>query len=140
IDAVEAEYADGIIISIELENQGSLYDVDVVSDDTVDELDVTPDGDVSLDETESDDDDIRDAEQANVTVAEALDQDFDEQPDDDCDEIELDEDDDNLHWEVELLDNNGAAIELDISASDRLDYIASHGPAGRDYIGLSSGP
>ncbi|HIW45506.1 MAG TPA: PepSY domain-containing protein [Candidatus Yaniella excrementigallinarum] len=117
IDAVEAEYADGIIISIELENQGSLYDVDVVSDDTVDELDVTPDGDVSLDETESDDDDIRDAEQANVTVAEALDQAFDEHPDADFDEIELDEDDDNLHWEVELLDNNGAEIELEISAS-----------------------
>src|SRR5699024_5968503 len=140
IDAVEAEYADGIIISIELENQGSLYDVDVVSDDTVDELDVTPDGDVSLDETESDDDDIRDAEQANVTVAEALDQAFDERPDADFDEIELDEDDDNLHWEVELLDNNGAEIELEISASQSLDYRTFHGSAVRDYIWLSSGP
>src|SRR5699024_4965178 len=84
---------------------------------TGEELDVTPDGDVSLDETGTDDDDIRDAEQANVTVAEALDQAFDEHPDADFDEIELDEDDDNLHWEVELLDNNGAEIELEISAS-----------------------
>lgn len=117
IDAVEAEYSDGIIISIELENNGSLYDVDVVSDNAVHELDVTPDGDVTLDETESDDEDIREADQANVTVAEALDQAFDEHPDADFDEIELDEDDGNLYWEVELVDTNDEEIELEISAS-----------------------
>ena len=117
IDAVEAEYTDGIIISIELENQGSLYDVDVVSDNAVHELDVTPDGDVSLDETESDDEDIRDADQTNVTVTEALEQAFEEHPDADFDEIELDEDNDNLYWDVELLDTDGAEIELEISAS-----------------------
>lgn len=117
IDAVEAEYSNGVIVSIELENHGSVYDVDVVSDNEVHELDVTADGDISLDETESDDEDVREAEQANVTVAEALDEAFDEYPDADFDEIELDEDNGNLNWEVELIDTNGAEIELEISAS-----------------------
>src|SRR5690625_56238 len=73
IDAVESEYADGFIVSIDRDDDNDThYEVDVVVNNEVEELDVTVDGTVSVDEREQDDDDVAEAEAATVTVVEAL--------------------------------------------------------------------
>lgn len=117
IDAVEAEYSDGFIIEIDRNDDGSTYEVDVVAEDQVYELDVAADGTINVDETESDEDDIREAEEATVTVTEALDEAFNEHPDDSFDEIELDEDDGSLHWEIEFDVEDGDDVEMEVPAS-----------------------
>lgn len=117
IDAVESEYSGGFIVDIDLDDDGSMYEVDVVADNQVHQLDVTADGNITVDETDSDDDDIREAEQATVTVSEALDEAFSQHSDASFDEIQLDEDDGSLHWEIDLDDANGDDIELDVPAT-----------------------
>src|SRR5699024_3139805 len=76
IEAVEAEYSDGFIIDIDRDDNGSTYEVDVVAENQVYQLDVAADGTINVDETDSDDEDIREAEEATVTVTEALDEAF----------------------------------------------------------------
>lgn len=118
IDAVESEYGDGFIVDIDREDDGSTYEVDVVADNEVYQLDVTADGTITVDETDSDDDDIREAEQATVTVSEALDEAFSQHPDASFDQIQLDEDDGSIHWEIDFDDaNNDDDIELEVPAT-----------------------
>lgn len=118
IEAVEAEYSDGIIVDIDLDDNGSQYEVDVVAGNEVYELDVSADGDITVHDTDNDDDDdIREAQQANVTVTEALDEAFGQHSDASFDQIQLDEDNGDLFWEIELDDANGSEIEMEISAS-----------------------
>jgi|SRR5690625_660572 len=118
IDAVESEYADGFIISIDRDDDNDThYEVDVVVNSEVEELDVTADGTVSVNEAEQDDDDVAEAEAATVTVVEALDQAFEQHSDASFDQIELDEDDGTLHWDIDLDGSGGEEIELEIAAN-----------------------
>lgn len=117
IEAVEAEYGNGFIIDIDLEDNGSVYEVEVVADNQVYELDVTAAGDITVDDSDDDDDDIREAEQATVTVSEALDEAFSQYADASFDQIQLDEDDGSLHWDIDFDDANGGEIELEIPAT-----------------------
>ena len=118
IDAVEAEYSGGFIVDIDRDDDGdSQFDVDVVVDNELLELEVTADGNITVDDQEGDDDKISKADQATVTVTEALDQAFDQHPDSTFDQIELDEDDGSLHWEIDLDGDNNTDIELDVSAT-----------------------
>lgn len=117
IDAVEAEYDGGFIVDIDRDDNGSSYDVDVVVGNEVIELDVTPDGNISVDEREGEDDKVAKAERATVTVTDALNEAFDQHPDAILDQIDLDEDDGSLHWEVELDRADGSDIEFDIPAT-----------------------
>ncbi len=116
IDAVEAEYADGFIVDIDLDDN-SYYDVEVVSDGQLYELEVTEDGSITVDDQESDDDKIAKADQATVTVTEALDQAFDQHADATFDQIELDEDDGTLRWDIDLDGADNSDIELEIDAT-----------------------
>lgn len=118
IDAVEAEYDGGFIVDIDRDdNSDSQFEVDVVMDNEVHELDVTADGTITVDDRESDDDDVAEAEQATVTVTDALNQAFEQHSDATFDQISLDEDDGALEWEIELDDANGSDIELNIPAT-----------------------
>lgn len=117
IEAVESEHNNGFIIDIDREDDGSTYEVDVVVDSEVHQLDVSADGAITLDETDTDDDDIRKADQATVTVTEALDEAFSQHAGAQFDQIQLDEDDGSIHWEVDLEDDNGSDIELEVPAT-----------------------
>lgn len=117
IEAVEAEYSDGFIVDIDRDDNGSTYEVDVVAENQVYQLDVATDGTINVDETDSDDEDIREAEEATVTVTEALDEAFNQHADATFDQIQLDEDDGSLQWDVDLDDANGSEIELQVPAT-----------------------
>lgn len=118
IDAVEAEYSGGFIVDIDRDDDGdSQFDVDVVVDNQLYELEVTADGNITVDDQESDDDKVAKADQATVTVTEALDQAFDEHPNSMLDQIELDEDDGSLHWDIDLDGDDNSDIELDVPAT-----------------------
>ncbi|HJF15600.1 MAG TPA: hypothetical protein K8V32_12535 [Enteractinococcus helveticum] len=117
IDAVEAEYDGGFIVEVDRDDNGSSYDVDVVVDNEVIELDVTAEGNISVDEREGEDDKVAKAERATVTVTDALNEAFNQHADATLDQIDLDEDDGSLHWEVELDGADGSDIELDIPAT-----------------------
>ncbi|ANE02862.1 PepSY domain-containing protein [Corynebacterium crudilactis] len=102
IDVVLAEYPDGIITSIDREDSVDRYDVDVVSGEEIIELEVTPDGQIHIDEREGDDDDIREARTATITAAQAIGLALDQHPEGVLDSAELNEDDGLLEWEIEL--------------------------------------
>ncbi|NWN87677.1 MAG: hypothetical protein HLX51_03925 [Micrococcaceae bacterium] len=117
IEAVESEYSGGFIVDIDRDDEGSMYEVDVVADNEVYQLDVSADGTINVDETDTDEDDIREAEQASVPVTEALDEAFNQHPDSTFDQIQLDEDDGSIHWEIDLDDANGSEVELNVPAA-----------------------
>lgn len=118
IDAVETEYDGGFIVDIDRDDDNnSQYEVDVVVDNEVHELEVTADGAISVDDRDSDDDDVAEADQATVTATDALNQAFEQHPDATFDQISLDEDDGSLEWEIDLDDANGSEIELKVPAT-----------------------
>src|SRR5690625_1771149 len=116
IEAVEAEYADGFIVNVDLDDNSD-YDVDVVVDSQLYELNVTEDGSISVDEQETDDENVARADQATVTVAEALDQAFEQHADATCDQMELDADDGSLHWDIDRDGSDNSEIELAVAAT-----------------------
>lgn len=119
IQSVEREYADGVIVDIDREDDGSYYEVDVIEGNEKIELKVSASGEVTEEEREAaDEDDVAEASAATVTVTEAIQQAL-EQAEDDAwfDEAELDEDDDQLRWQIDLDDQDGNDLtELDIPA------------------------
>lgn len=118
IDAVLAEHAGGIIVSIDREDDTDTYDVDVVVDDQVLELEVDAEGNVREDEREGDDEDVTEAQNATVTAAEAIQDALDQHPDGVLDDASLDEDDGSLAWEISLDDaDRNDLTELTIPAN-----------------------
>lgn len=112
---VEDEYPDGVIVKVE--SGGQTFDVDVVTNNELQELEVTTSGDVSVDERTNDDDQITRADSATITVNEAIDQAFEEHPDATFDQADLDENDGSLRWEIELDGADGSEIELEVPAT-----------------------
>lgn len=107
IDAVLAQHPEGVIVTIDREDDNAVYEVDVVVGEEVLELDVAEDGSIREDDREDDEDDeVAEARQATVTAADAIAQALDQHPDGVLDEAELDEDDGVLRWEIELDDEN----------------------------------
>lgn len=118
IDAVLAEHAGGIVVSVDREDDTDTYDVDVVVDDQVLELEVDADGNVREDEREGDDEDVAEAQDATVTAAEAIQEALDQHPDGILDDASLDEDDGSLSWEISLDDaDRNDLTELTIPAN-----------------------
>lgn len=116
IDAVEAEYSNGFIVDVDTDDDESDYDVEIVVGNELHELDVTADGTITVDETDTDDDKIAKAGEATVTVTDALKQAFEQHPNATFDQIDLDEDNGSLQWEIELDDTDGSDIELKVPA------------------------
>lgn len=118
IDAALAAYSDGIVVTVDREDDSETYDIDVVQGEQVLELEVGADGTVREDEREGDDDDVAKAQAATVTAADAIRQALEQHPDGVLDEAELDEDDGVLRWEINLddADRNDLA-EVNISAN-----------------------
>lgn len=118
LDAALSEHAGAIVVSVDRDDRDA-YDVDVVSGEHVIELEIGGDGTVREDERErDDDDDVREAWTATVTAADAIGQALDQHPDGVLDEIELDEDDGSLHWDIDLDDaQRGDLVELEIPAA-----------------------
>lgn len=118
IDTALAAYPGGIIVDIDREEGRNTYDIDLVLDNQVIELEVDVDGTVREDERDSDDDDVREARAATVTAAEAIREALDRHPDGYLDEAQLDEDDGRLYWEIELDDANfNDLAEIDLPAN-----------------------
>lgn len=118
IDLVESEYNGGFIVQIDKDDDNtSQFEVDVVVDNELLELDVTTDGDIRVDERENDDDKIAKASNATVSVTEAIDNALEQHQGATFDQIELDEDDGKLTWEVELDGANGDDIDVDVPAT-----------------------
>lgn len=118
IDAVLEEYSGGIIIDIDREDNSAAYEMDVVFEDQVIEVDVGSDGTVREDERESDAEDVAKAQEASVTAAEAIREALEQHPEGVLDEAELDRDDGLLRWEIELDDADGRdLVELNLPAN-----------------------
>lgn len=118
IDIVLAQYPDGIITDIDREDSSDQYEVDVVVGQEVLELDVTTSGQISVDDRDNDDDDdIREAHAATVTAAQAIGLALDQYPDGIIDSVELDEDDGQLKWKIDLDDTSGNDLaDVEIAA------------------------
>ena len=118
IDIVLAEHPDGIITDIDREDSSDHYEVDVVVGQEVLELDVTTSGQIHTDDRDNDDDDdIREAHAATVTAAQAIGLALDQYPDGIIDSVELDEDDGQLKWKIDLDDTSGNDLaDVEIAA------------------------
>ena len=119
IDAVLAEYSDGIVVDIDREDRSGVYDIDIVVGQEVIELEVSEDGSVREDDRENDDDDdVEEARRATVTAAEAITQALESHPDGVLDELELEEDDGQLRFEIDLDDHDRRDLaEINIPAN-----------------------
>ncbi|MFB2570972.1 PepSY domain-containing protein [Micrococcus sp. IITD107] len=120
IAAVTAEHADGFIVSIDRDDRDEHYEIDVVVGEQVLDLKVGLDGAVTEDEQDSDDDDIQKAQQATVDAETALKRAFESRAEGlTVDDVELDEDDDRLVWEIDFDDADGKdSDEVVIDAQD----------------------
>lgn len=104
IGAVMADYPDGIIISIDREDNTDAYEVDVVQGDEVLELKVEEDGNVVEDDREHDGEDISYAQDTTVSIEDAIQEALEQHQDGFLDEAELDEDNGTLNWDISLDD------------------------------------
>lgn len=118
IDIVLTQHPDGIITDIDREDSSDQYEVDVVLGQEVLELDVTTSGQIHTDDRDNDDDDdIREAHAATVTAAQAIGLALDQYPDGIIDSVELDEDDGQLRWKIDLDDTSGNDLaDVEIAA------------------------
>lgn len=117
--AVETAYPGATIVEIEREDDGASYEVELVHEQQLHELDVTPEGELSVEDVETEDDNIVRVSQVTVSVTDALQQAFAKHPDANFDSIELEEDDGRIYWEIELKDAQNHEIELEIEATTR---------------------
>lgn len=118
IDIILTQHPDGIITDIDREDSSDQYEVDVVVGQEVLELDVTTSGQIHTDDRDNDDDDdIREAHAATVTAAQAIGLALDQYPDGIIDSVELDEDDGQLKWKIDLDDTSGNDLaDVEIAA------------------------
>ena len=106
IDAVMAEYADGIIVDIDREDDTESYEIDVVVGEEVIEVNVNATtGEVNESDRESDEGDIvLRAQEATVTAADAITQALEAHPDGIVDEASLEDEDGRIEWQIDLDD------------------------------------
>lgn len=107
IDAALAQYPGGVIVSIDREDRRDVYDIDIVTNGTVTEIEVSDNGDIREEDRDGDDDDVANAAAATVTVSVAIAQALDQHPGSTVDDAELDGDDRaTLKWQLDLDDEN----------------------------------
>ena len=118
IDAVMAEYPDGVIVNIDREDDADSYEMDVVQGEEVVNLQVDFDGTLREDDREGDDDLIVRAQNATVTAQEAIREALELHPEGLLDEAELQDNDGVIQWKIQLddADRNDLA-DVEISAN-----------------------
>lgn len=106
IDLVLAQHPDGVIIDIDREDDTEAYEIDVVVGEEVLELDVdTAAGEVRESDRDNDDaEDVRRAQEATVTISDAITQALEAHPDGVVDEASLEDEDGRLEWQIDLDD------------------------------------
>lgn len=117
IETVETAYVGCVIVEIERENDGASYEVEIIFEDKLHELDVTPEGKIAVDQIKTHDQNIQQAHDITVGVTEALTQALSLHPDAQIESIELENKDNALYWEVELKDQEKNTIEIDLPAT-----------------------
>ena len=118
IDAVMAEYPDGVIVNIDREDDADSYEMDVVQGEEVVNLQVDFDGTLREDDREGDDDDVANAQASTVSATDAINEALELHPEGLLDELDLEDEDGALLWKVSLddADRNNLA-ELDVAAN-----------------------
>lgn len=108
IDALLAEHSDALIVEIDQDDDDTVYEIEAVVGDRVVDFDVLTDGTVREDDNDDDDDDdIRRAREADITAEEAARAALEGRDGSTIDSLSLDDDDDTLHWEVDLDNEQG---------------------------------
>ena len=118
IDAVMAEYPDGVIVNIDREDDADSYEMDVVQGEEVVNLQVDFDGTLREDDREGDDDDVANAQASTVSATDAINEALELHPEGLLDELDLEDEDGSLLWKVSLDDaDRNDLTELDIAAN-----------------------
>ncbi len=115
LQTVQDAYPGGVLVEIEQEEDS--YEVEIVHDEKLYELDVTLEGKITVDDIDTEDDDIRHVQKVTIPLLEGLDQALTTHPNATVESIELEDKDGVLYWEVELKDEHGDEIELDVPAT-----------------------
>lgn len=118
IEALLAEHSDAVIVQIDLDDDDTVYEIEAVIGDRVVDFDVRADGSVTEDDDDQDDDDIRRAGEAQVSAEDAARAALEGRDGQGIDDMELDEDDGTLRWEVDLDREDGSdGDELRVDAA-----------------------
>ena len=123
IDAVLEKYGDGIIVAVDANDDDTTWEVDVVVGEEVKELDVTADGDITETDRESDLEDVQKAKDAEVTAQQALDTAREGRDGVTLDEMDLEDDNGTLQWEVGFDREDGSdgpEVEIDATSGEVL--------------------
>ena len=107
------------VISLDRDDDDTMWDITTVEGDEVVEYDVTEDGKVTETEREQDDDDdIDEANRAKVAVADAITTALEGRDGQSVDDVDLDEEDGTLVWTVDFDDEDGRdADEVHVTAT-----------------------
>ena len=117
------EVGDGIIVEVDANDDDTTWEVDVVVGEEVKELDVTADGDITETDRESDPEDVQKAKEAEVTAQQALDTAREGRDGVTLDEMDLDDDNGTLQWEVGFDREDGSdgpEVEIDATSGEVL--------------------
>ena len=123
IDAVLERHGDGIIVAVDADDDDTTWEVDVVVGEEVKELDVTADGDITETDRESDLEDVQKAKDAEVTAQQALDTAREGRDGVTLDEMDLEDDNGTLQWEVGFDREDGSdgpEVEIDATSGEVL--------------------
>ncbi|MCT1760820.1 PepSY domain-containing protein [Micrococcus luteus] len=123
IDAVLEKYGDGIIVAVDADDDDTTWEVDVVVGEEVKELDVTADGAITETDRESDPEDVQKAKEAEVTAQQALDTAREGRDGVTLDEMDLEDDNGTLQWEVRFDREDGSdgpEVEIDATSGEVL--------------------
>ncbi|UTT46187.1 PepSY domain-containing protein [Micrococcus luteus] len=123
IDAVLEKYADGIVVAVDADDDDTTWEVDVVVGEEVKELDATADGDITETDRDSDPEDVQKAKEAEVTAHQALDTAREGRDGVALDEMDLDDDNGTLQWEVGFDREDGSdgpEVEIDATSGEVL--------------------
>lgn len=119
LSTVQDAYPGGI--PIEIETEDDTFEVEIVHEGKLHELDVAQDGTIKVEDVDENDDDIEHAQQVTVSLTEGLTQAVEKYPNATVESIELEDKDDVLFWEVELKDEQGNEVEFDLPATKPAD-------------------
>lgn len=105
LGAVMAQHADAEIVNVEREDNTEKYDIDAVIGNELVEFKVDAStGDVIEEEREQNEDEVNQVANVNVSIEDAIQQALDQHPGAVVDEVDLEEENGQLEWQIELDD------------------------------------